>query len=160
VRLANRWFYGPGRWFSPEGDVGDQVRQRQVPVIADGQGVTSRVHIEDAAAATVAALDCAPGAYNIVDDDPVEQRVWLLAFAKQCGAPDPPHATEDQATRVGGPDAVYYAARLRAAPQTRRQNGSLILSPGVLSGWSNLPDTNHDFILESGRERRSYDREK
>jgi len=44
--------------------------RRQVPVIGEGQGVWNWVHIEDAAAATTAALDCAPGAYNLVDDDP------------------------------------------------------------------------------------------
>jgi nucleoside-diphosphate-sugar epimerase len=79
-------------------------------------GLTSSfVHIEDAAAATVAALRCAPGAYNIVDDDPSEQRVWLPAFARACGAPEPPQATEQQALATSGADSVYYATRLRGA---------------------------------------------
>jgi hypothetical protein len=58
--------------------VGDQVRQQQVPIIGRGQGVWSWVHI-DAADATAKALICAPVPYNIVDDSPSEQRVWLTA---------------------------------------------------------------------------------
>src|SRR6516164_3687198 len=53
--------YGPGTWYTREGDMGDQVRQQQVPIIGKGQGVYSFVHIDDAAAATAAALQCPPG---------------------------------------------------------------------------------------------------
>lgn len=53
--------------------MGDQVRQRQVPIIGEGHGVYSFVHIDDAAGATAAALECAPGAYNIVDGNPSPQ---------------------------------------------------------------------------------------
>jgi 2-alkyl-3-oxoalkanoate reductase len=80
-----------------------------------GQGVWSFVHIEDAAAATVAALGCAPGAYNIVDGDPVPQRVWLPAFARTAGAPEPLLLTEEEALATFGGDTVYYATRLRGA---------------------------------------------
>jgi 2-alkyl-3-oxoalkanoate reductase len=84
-------------------------------MIGDGQGVLSWVHIEDAATATAAALECAPGAYNIVDDDPAPQQVWLPAFAQAVGAPPPPGVSEAEATAAFGPDAVYYATRLRGA---------------------------------------------
>ena len=84
-------------------------------IIGKGEGVWSFVHIEDASAATLAALRCAPGAYNIVDDDPSEQRIWLPAFARACGAPEPPQATEQQALAKSGADSVYYATRLRGA---------------------------------------------
>ena len=76
VGLRYGFFYGPGTWFHNGGDMGEQVRQQRVPVIGDGQGVWSWVHIEDAAAATAMALECRPGAYNIVDADPTPQRVW------------------------------------------------------------------------------------
>ena len=56
VALRYGFFYGPGTWYRREGDMGDQVRQQQVPVIGEGQGVYSFVHIDDAAEATVAAL--------------------------------------------------------------------------------------------------------
>ena len=115
VALRYGFFYGPGTWFEADGDMGKQVRQQQVPIIGSGQGVWSWVHIDDAADATAKALDCAPGAYNIVDDNPSEQRVWLTAFARYCGAPEPPHISEQEALQAAGPDAVYYATRLRGA---------------------------------------------
>jgi nucleoside-diphosphate-sugar epimerase len=115
VALRYGFFYGPGTWFSGDGDMGEQVRRQQVPVIGGGQGVWSWVQIEDAATATAAALECAPGAYNIVDDDPAPQRVWLPAFAQAVGAPPPPRMSEAEATAAFGHDAVYYATRLRGA---------------------------------------------
>ena len=115
VALRYGFFYGLGTWFISDGDMGKQVRQQQVPIIGYGQGVWSWVHIDDAADATVRALDCAPGPYNIVDDNPSEQRVWLTAFARYCGALEPPHVSEQQGLQAAGPDAVYYATRLRGA---------------------------------------------
>jgi nucleoside-diphosphate-sugar epimerase len=115
VSLRYGFFYGPGTWFDSDGDMGDQVHQQQVPVIGDGQGVWSWVHIDDAAAATAAALECAPGAYNIVDPDPTPQRLWVPAFARAVGAPAPSRITEQEALAAFGPDAVYYATRLRGA---------------------------------------------
>ncbi|HTZ48986.1 MAG TPA: NAD(P)-dependent oxidoreductase [Verrucomicrobiae bacterium] len=115
VAMRYGFFYGPGTWYRNDGDIGEQVRRRQVPIIGEGQGVSSFVHIEDAASATVAALECAPGAYNIVDDDPSPQCVWLPAFARACGAPEPPRITEQDAVVAAGADSVYYATRLRGA---------------------------------------------
>jgi 2-alkyl-3-oxoalkanoate reductase len=115
VSLRYGFFYGPGTWYNREDDMGEQVRQQQVPVIGDGQGVWSFVHIDDAAAATAAALECAPGAYNVVDSDPAAQSLWLPAFALAVGAPAPPRITEEEALTTSGPDTVYYATRLRGA---------------------------------------------
>lgn len=119
VALRYGFFYGPGTWFMPEDDMGEQVQQQQVPIIGSGQGVWSWVHIDDAADATVRALGCAPGPYNIVDDNPSEQRVWLAAFARSCGAPEPPRVSEQQALQAAGADAVYYATRLRGASNAK-----------------------------------------
>jgi nucleoside-diphosphate-sugar epimerase len=115
VALRYGFFYGPGTWYTREGDMGDQVRQQQVPIIGEGQGVYSFVHIDDAAGATAAALECPPGAYNIVDGTPSPQHLWLTAFARAAGAPAPPRISEDEALRASGPDEVYYATRLRGA---------------------------------------------
>src|SRR5512138_1119946 len=68
VALRYGFFYGPGTWYTREGDIGEQVRQQKVPIIGEGQGVYNFVHIDDAAEATAAALECPPGAYNIVAD--------------------------------------------------------------------------------------------
>jgi len=95
--------------------MGDQARQQQIPIIGEGQGVYSFVHIDDAAGATAAALECPPGAYNIVDANPLPQHLWLTAFARAAGAPAPPCVSEEEALRASGPDAVYYATRLRGA---------------------------------------------
>lgn len=115
VALRYGFFYGPGTWYTREGDMGDQVRQQQVPIIGEGQGVYSFVHIDDAAGATAAALECPPGAYNIVDGNPSPQHLWLTAFTRVAGAPAPPRISEEEALRASGPDAVYYATRLRGA---------------------------------------------
>jgi 2-alkyl-3-oxoalkanoate reductase len=115
VGLRYGFFYGPGTWFHNDGDMGEQVREQRVPVIGDGNGVWSWVHIEDAAAATADALECRPGAYNIVDADPAPQRVWLPSFARAVNAPAPLAITEEEAFAAFGPDTVYYATRLRGA---------------------------------------------
>ena len=115
VAMRYGFFYGPGTWYRNDGDMGVQVRQQRVPIIGAGQGVASFVHIDDAASATVVALECAPGAYNIVDDDPSPQHVWLPAFARACMAPEPPRMSEPEALAAFGADSIYYATRLRGA---------------------------------------------
>jgi nucleoside-diphosphate-sugar epimerase len=110
VALRYGFFYGPGTWYTAEDDMGDQVRRQQVPIIGEGQGVYSFVHIDDAAGATAAALECPPGPYNIVDGNPSPQHLWLTAFARAAGAPAPPCVSEEEALRASGPDAVYYEA--------------------------------------------------
>jgi nucleoside-diphosphate-sugar epimerase len=115
VALRYGFFYGPGTWYTREGDMGDQARRQQVPIIGEGQGVYSFVHIDDAAGATAAALECVPGAYNIVDGNPSPQHVWLAAFTRAARAPSPPRVSQEEALRTLGPDAVYYATRLRGA---------------------------------------------
>jgi 2-alkyl-3-oxoalkanoate reductase len=114
VALRYGLFYGPGTWFDRDGDVGEQVRRQQVAVIGDGGGVWSWVHIEDAAAATAAALDCAPGAYNIVDGDPAPQHLWLPAFARAAGAPPPPVYTGPRVRAERGPR--INSGRCRSPP--------------------------------------------
>ena len=119
VALRYGFFYGPGTWFHAEGDIAEQVRRGQYPVAGAGQGVWSWVHIEDAAAATVAALECPPGVYNVVDDDPSALSVWLPAFAAAVGASEPPRITEQEALEAAGPDTVYYATQLRGASNAK-----------------------------------------
>jgi 2-alkyl-3-oxoalkanoate reductase len=119
VALRYGFFYGPGTWFSPGGDVANQVRDRKFAIAGSGQGVWSWVHIEDAAAATVAALECTPGVYNIVDGDPSELSVWLPAFAAFVGAPEAPRVSEADALQTAGPDWIYYSTRLRGASNAK-----------------------------------------
>ncbi len=84
--------YGPGTSISPEGEIVKMVRQRQFPLIGKGSGVWSFLHVDDAAAATTAAIETeAPGTYNIVDDDPAEVSIWLPELARVVGAKPPHH---------------------------------------------------------------------
>jgi nucleoside-diphosphate-sugar epimerase len=135
VALRYGFFYGPGTWYTREGDIGDQVRQQRVPIIGEGQGVYSFVHIDDAAGATAAALECPPGAYNIVDGNPSPQHLWLTAFACAAGAPAPPRVSEEEALRASGPDAVYYATRLRGASNEKARRGLEFRNGRSRSGW-------------------------
>ena len=118
VALRYGFFYGPGTWFTADGDIAGQVRARQYP-LAGGGGVWSWIHVADAAVATVAALECDPGVYNVVDDNPCEMSTWLPAFARAVGAPEPPRVTEAEALEKFGPDFVYYATRLRGASNAK-----------------------------------------
>jgi nucleoside-diphosphate-sugar epimerase len=97
----------------------NQVQKRKYPIVGSGQGVWSWVHVEDAAAATVAALKCAPGIYNIVDNDPSPMSVWLPAFAAAVGAPEPARVSEEETLQIAGPDSVYYATQLRGASNAK-----------------------------------------
>jgi len=66
------------------------VRRRQLPIAGDGGGISSWIHLDDAAAATVLALDLdGPAIYNIVDDEPAPMREWLPALAEALGAKAP-----------------------------------------------------------------------
>lgn len=114
--LRYGFFYGPRTWYAPDGSAADQVRRSELPIIGEGSGVWSFVHIDDAAAATVAALEkAAAGLYHIVDDEPSRLSDWLPAFARFLDAPPPQRTSEAEALRVLGEDAVYYATRLRGA---------------------------------------------
>ena len=121
ITLRYGFFYGPGTWFSPDGDVGRQVRQRQFPIIGNGEGVWSWLHIEDAAIATAAAAEQGnPGIYAIANDEPLPVREWLPAFAKWLNAPPPPQISVEDALRTaGGADAVYYGTQLRGVSNAK-----------------------------------------
>jgi nucleoside-diphosphate-sugar epimerase len=119
VALRYGFFYGPGTWYDPAGAAADQVRKQELAIIGDGGGVWSWVHIDDAAAATVAALTAPAGVYHVVDDDPLPVARWLPAFARRVHAPPPPRLAEREARDRLGEDAVYYGTRLRGASNAK-----------------------------------------
>ena len=83
-------FYGPGTAIAPDGATVREVRRRRFPVGGDGSGLWSFVHVDDAAEATVAAVERdAGGIFNVVDDEPVAVREWVPALAEMIGAPPP-----------------------------------------------------------------------
>ncbi|MBW4523279.1 MAG: NAD(P)-dependent oxidoreductase [Scytolyngbya sp. HA4215-MV1] len=114
IALRYGFFYGPGTWFHPDGDVANQVHQQQFPIVGNGEGVWSWLHIEDAAIATVAAAERGnSGIYLIADDHPLAVRDWLPAFARWLDAPPPPQVSVAEALQYAGADAVYYGTQMR-----------------------------------------------
>jgi nucleoside-diphosphate-sugar epimerase len=94
IALRYGGFYGPGTSLAlnPDGEQVEMIRKRRFPMVGDGAGVWSFVHIRDAAAATAAALERGrPGAYNVTDDDPAPVSVFLPELAKDLGAKPPRH---------------------------------------------------------------------
>jgi 2-alkyl-3-oxoalkanoate reductase len=122
IALRYGFFYGPGTWYHREGAAADQVRNREFPIIGEGNGVWSFVHVEDAAAATVAALTAEPGIYNVTDSDPLPVSRWLSEFCRWVGAPPPPHLSVEEALATAGPVAVYYGTEIRGASNEKAHN--------------------------------------
>jgi nucleoside-diphosphate-sugar epimerase len=88
LRYGN--FYGPGTGLDLGGNIVQQVRQRQFPIVGDGSGIWSFVHVDDAAGAAIVAVENgAPGIYNIVDDGPAPVSQWLPDLAAAVGAKPP-----------------------------------------------------------------------
>jgi nucleoside-diphosphate-sugar epimerase len=83
-------FYGPGTSIAPGGETFEMIRRRKFPLVGDGGGVWSFIHVADAAEATVAAVaHGSRGVYNVVDDDPAPVAEWLPALAAELGAKKP-----------------------------------------------------------------------
>lgn len=106
VVLRYGFFYGAGQ-LAPGGSMAEDVRRRRLPVVGSGEGRFSFVHVDDAAAATVLALDHgAPGIYHVTDDEPAPQREWVPGLAQIMGARAPRHVPVWLAKLVAGPMAL------------------------------------------------------
>jgi nucleoside-diphosphate-sugar epimerase len=126
IALRYGGFYGPSTGMSPGGDQVELVRKRRFPVIGDGGGVWSLVHIDDAAAATLAAVERGTrGVYNVVDDDPAPVREWLPALAAAAGAKPPRHVPRWVGRLAAGEVAVTLMTEIRGASnaKARRELG-------------------------------------
>ena len=112
--------YGPGTGMFDRTMV-EQIRHRRVPLIGGGTGWVSFVHVDDAAAATVRAIDSGkPGnIYNIVDDEPAEVKVWLPALAGVLGAKPPFRIPAWIARFVAGEHIVSMMTRSRAGSNAK-----------------------------------------
>jgi nucleoside-diphosphate-sugar epimerase len=116
VVLRYGMFYGPGTWYAKDGDVGRQVGKRRYPMIGRGEGTYSFIHIDDAASATVAALESArPGVYNVVDDEPASAAEWMSLYAEALGAKRPPRVPAFLARMIAGDALVTWMLGLRGA---------------------------------------------
>jgi nucleoside-diphosphate-sugar epimerase len=134
-------FYGPGTGLSadPEAPMAKPIRKRQFPLVGSGGGVWSFVHIEDAAAATVAAVERGrSGIYQVVDDEPALVREWLPALARTLGA-KPPRRLPRRLTRlVAGEAAVVMMTQVRGASneKARRELGWELHYPSWRQGFA------------------------
>lgn len=113
-------FYGPGTGYARDGQWAEEVRRRRFPIAGRGQAVASFIHVDDAAAATVAALERGrPGIYNIVDDEPATQSEWLMHFARSLGAPPPRRMPAVLVRLLAGPVAALLATRTVGASNAK-----------------------------------------
>ncbi|MGE5286222.1 MAG: NAD-dependent epimerase/dehydratase family protein [Micromonosporaceae bacterium] len=113
-------FYGPGTGnFLP-----DAIRKRKMPVIGSGAGVWSFIHIEDAAAATAAAVERGlPGVYNIVDDEPAPVSEWLPYLAECFGAKPPMHFPAWVGRLAAGEVGVSMMTQIRGSSNAKAKRG-------------------------------------
>jgi len=107
VALRYGGFYGPGTGLAPGGDQWQAVQARKFPVVGNGAGVWSFIHIDDAASATLAALEQdARGLFHVTDDEPAAVRDFLPVLAQAAGAPAPRHVPRWIARLMGEHIAV------------------------------------------------------
>lgn len=126
LALRYGFFYGPGTGIAHDGELVDLVRKRRLPIVGDGGGVWSFIHIDDAAIATVAALGRGdPGLYNVVDDEPAPVSDWLPYLAEAVDA-RPPFRIPVWLGRLaigGGGVAMMTENRGAANEKTKRELG-------------------------------------
>jgi nucleoside-diphosphate-sugar epimerase len=120
VVLRYGGFYGPGTSLGDGGTMVEGVRKRQLPIVGDGAGVTSFLHIGDAAAVTVAALERgAPGVYNVVDDEPAPSSRWIPELANAVGAKPPRRVPVWLAKPLIGEAGVWLMTKARGASNAK-----------------------------------------
>jgi 2-alkyl-3-oxoalkanoate reductase len=110
-----------GGFYGATGDgLVEPVRKRQFPIVGDGGGLSSFVHVDDAAAATVLALEHGEaGIYNVVDDEPAPVREWLPVLADALGAKRPRRVPRWLARLVAGEAAVMIGTESRGASNAK-----------------------------------------
>ena len=117
----------------------EPVRKRQFPIVGDGGGIFSWIHLEDAAVATVLALEHGgPAIYNIVDDDPAPVREWLPALAQSLGAKPPRRVPTWFARLLAGEIAVVMGTESRGASnaKAKRELGWALRYPSWRNGFA------------------------
>ena len=136
IALRYGGFYG-----SPDDQFLDVVRKRKFPVVGDGGGVWSFIHLDDAALATALAVERGePGVYNIVDDEPAPVREWLPALAAALGAKPPRHVPRWVGRLAAGEAGVAMMTEIRGASneKAKRELGWQLRYPSWREGFRTL----------------------
>jgi nucleoside-diphosphate-sugar epimerase len=141
--LALRYggFYGPGTSVSlaPDAVMAAPIRKRRFPIVGDGGGVHSFVHIADAATATAIAVERGrPGIYYIVDDEPAPVREWLPVLASALGAKPPRRIPRWLGRLVAGETATIMMTEVRGASneKAKRELGWKLRYPSWRQGFA------------------------
>lgn len=138
--LALRYggFYGPGSMIGEGGAMVEQVRARKLPIIGNGAGIWSFTHFEDAASATVRAVEQgAPGIYQVTDDDPAPASVWLPELARVLGAKPPRKVPVWLGRLAAGDVGVHVFTTMRGADnaKAKRELGWTLKYPSWRQGF-------------------------
>ena len=134
-------FYGPGTSMSraPDAEMAGPIRKRRFPIVGDGDGVWSYVHIEDAATATALAVERGePGISNIVDDEPAPVRDWLPVLASALGAKPPRRIPRWLARLAAGEMATVMMTESRGSSnaKAKRELGWQLRYPSWRLGFA------------------------
>jgi nucleoside-diphosphate-sugar epimerase len=132
-------FYGPGTSLAPGAEQFELVRRRKFPLVGDGGGVWSFIHVADAAEATVAAIERGSrGVYNVVDDDPAPVAKWLPALAQELGAKKPMRVPRFVGRLFAGEAGVVMMTDVRGASnaKVKRELGWRPAHPSWRDGFS------------------------
>jgi nucleoside-diphosphate-sugar epimerase len=120
LALRYGFFYGPGTGMAHDGAITDLVRKRRLPIVGDGGGIWSFIHIRDVARATAAAVaGGAPGLYNVVDDEPAPVSAWLPVLAQALGAKPPRRVPVWLGKLAIGEGGVSMMTRIRGASNAK-----------------------------------------
>ena len=141
IALRYGGFYGPGTAISRGDDalMAVMVRKRRFPIVGGGGGITSHIHVEDAAAATVAAIERGePGIYNVVDDEPAPMREWLPVLASVLGAKPPRRIPRWLGRLAAGEAATLMMTEVRGASnaKAKRELGWKLRYPSWRQGFA------------------------
>jgi nucleoside-diphosphate-sugar epimerase len=113
-------FYGPGTSMAPGAEQFEMIRKRKFPLVGDGGGVWSFIHVADAAEATVAAVEHGSrGVYNVVDDDPAPVGEWLPALAQTLGAKKPMRVPRFVGRLFAGETGAVFMTEIRGASNAK-----------------------------------------
>ncbi len=137
VVLRYGYFYGPEVTMVPGGFELEELRRRRAPIVGQGTGIFSLVHVDDAASATVLALDRGSGIYNVCDDEPATQSEWLPDFAEAIGAKPPRRIPVWLAGLIAGKQAARLATMLEGASneKAKRELGWELRYPSWRRGF-------------------------
>ena len=120
VVLRYGFFYGPGTAYALDGHLAEEARRGRLGMAGRGDGIFSFIHVDDAAEATVLALDHGgPGIYNIVDDDPAPAREWMPFYADAVNGKKPRHAPRLLVRAVAGKMVTDQLTRGRGASNAK-----------------------------------------